>query len=153
MFAEEIPGQNCIWLPDTALDCLFFFKNLFYQKQCKYAINIRVAQIWGIFYSFFIEKVPFYISTLTLPSISKIASALTRKLHVLPPLEIPSFSIWSYTNSIKYLVYSVLLLRYLLNFLFMLQAFPWDFNCMCGYSHTEENYCRVSQMGLTSKQL
>ena len=55
-------------------------------------MNIGVAQIRSIFIVFFIEKVPFYISTQTLLSISKIASALTRKLHVLPPLETPSFA-------------------------------------------------------------
>ena len=40
----------------------FVFKNLFYQKQCKYAMNIRLTQIRGTFYSFFREKVPFYIT-------------------------------------------------------------------------------------------
>ena len=29
-----------------------FFKNLIYQKQCKYAMNIGVADIKGPFYSF-----------------------------------------------------------------------------------------------------
>ena len=41
---------------------LVVFKNLFYQKQCKYAINIRVAPVRGLFYGFLWGKVPFYIS-------------------------------------------------------------------------------------------
>ena len=35
-------GQNCIRLSDAVLND---FKNLFYQRQFKYAMNIGVAQI------------------------------------------------------------------------------------------------------------
>ena len=49
---EVILGQNCVRFSDTVLNDLFFFKNLFYQEQCEYAMNI-------VFYR---EKVPFYIS-------------------------------------------------------------------------------------------
>ena len=44
-----ILGQNCVWLSDAALNGLFyfFFKNLFYQRECKYARNIGVAQSRG----------------------------------------------------------------------------------------------------------
>ena len=45
---QVILGQNFIRLSDAALDDFFFFKNLFYQKQFKYAMNIRVAQIGGV---------------------------------------------------------------------------------------------------------
>ena len=47
--AGVILCQNCIQLTNTTLDDLFFFKNFFYQKQCKYAINIRAAHIKGAF--------------------------------------------------------------------------------------------------------
>ena len=36
---------NYVWLSDAALDDLFFLKNLFYQKQCKYPMNIGVVQV------------------------------------------------------------------------------------------------------------
>ena len=38
--------QNCIRLSDATLEDLFL-KNFFDQKQCKYAMNIGVAQIRG----------------------------------------------------------------------------------------------------------
>ena len=40
-----ILGQDCVQLSDAALDDLYFLKNLFYQKQCNYAMNLGVAQI------------------------------------------------------------------------------------------------------------
>ena len=40
-----ILGQNYVWRPDARLHDLLFSKILFYQKQCKYALNIGVAQI------------------------------------------------------------------------------------------------------------
>ena len=46
-----ILGQNCVRLSDAVLD-IFFFENLFYRKQCKYGINIEVAQISGALYRF-----------------------------------------------------------------------------------------------------
>lgn len=50
-----IPYQNCIQLLDAALnDC--FFKNLFYQKLCKYVIKIGVTQIRGALLQFFAGK-------------------------------------------------------------------------------------------------
>ena len=42
-----ILGQNFVRFSDLALDDLFFFKNSFYQKQFKYAMNIGLAQIGG----------------------------------------------------------------------------------------------------------
>ena len=43
-----ILGQNCVRLSDAALNGLFFFfKNLFYQRECKYVRNIGVAQSRG----------------------------------------------------------------------------------------------------------
>ena len=44
-----ILGQNCVRLSDAALNDLFFFKNLFYRKQCKYAVYIGLLK----------SKVPF----------------------------------------------------------------------------------------------
>ena len=49
---------------------------LFYQKQSKYAMNIGVAEIRGALDSFYLEKVPFYISQ-TLLYLSKIAPDYT----------------------------------------------------------------------------
>ena len=46
-----ILSPNCVWLLDTALN--IFYKNLFYQKQFKYAMNMRVDQIKGV------KKCPF----------------------------------------------------------------------------------------------
>lgn len=40
-----ILDQNCIQILDATLNDLFFFKNLLYQKQFKYAKNIGIAQI------------------------------------------------------------------------------------------------------------
>ena len=51
-----MPGQNCIWLLDAALNDFVFFKNLFYQNQCKYAMKIGVPQIRGALLLFFIGK-------------------------------------------------------------------------------------------------
>ena len=62
-----ILGQNCIQLSDTALNDLFFFKNLFYQKQCKYARTTGVAQIICALYIFLSKQ-----CCQMLPSISKI---------------------------------------------------------------------------------
>ena len=42
-----ILGQNCVRLSDATLDDIFFFKNLFDQKQCRYAMNIEVGKIRG----------------------------------------------------------------------------------------------------------
>ena len=38
-----ILGQNCIQLLDATLSDLFFFKNLFFQKQSKYAMSLPDA--------------------------------------------------------------------------------------------------------------
>ena len=57
-----ILGQNCVGLWNAALDDLFFFKKFFYQKPCKYTVNIGVAQIRGAFSSFFIGKKCLFIS-------------------------------------------------------------------------------------------
>ena len=38
-------GQNCVEFLNVALNDLFFSKNIFFQKHCKYAMNIGVAQI------------------------------------------------------------------------------------------------------------
>ena len=48
-------------LPDTAWDDLYIcFKNLFYQNQCKYAMNIGGTQIRGALLWFFLgKKCPF----------------------------------------------------------------------------------------------
>ena len=50
-----ILDQNCIRLSGTAL-YYFFSKYLFNQKQCKYAINIGVAQIRDALLKFILEK-------------------------------------------------------------------------------------------------
>ena len=42
-YSWVILGQNCA----LVLFLFFFFKNFFYQKQCKCAMNIGVAQIRG----------------------------------------------------------------------------------------------------------
>ena len=45
---------------DTALDDLFFFKNVFYQNSCKEAMNTGGGQIRGsLFNIFVVEKCPF----------------------------------------------------------------------------------------------
>ena len=49
-----IPDQNCIQLLDAALN--FFFKNLFYQKLCKYVLKIGVTQTRGALLQFFAGK-------------------------------------------------------------------------------------------------
>ena len=41
-----ILGQNCIQLFDS-VSMIYFFKNLFYQKQSKYDVNKGVVQIRG----------------------------------------------------------------------------------------------------------
>ena len=46
-----ILSPNCVWLLDTALN--IFYKNLFYQKQFKYAMNMGIDQIKGV------KKCPF----------------------------------------------------------------------------------------------
>ena len=48
-----ILGQNYVRLEDVALNDLFFFKNLFYQKECKYAMNTGLAQIR-------VDEMPFF---------------------------------------------------------------------------------------------
>ena len=50
-----ILGQNYVRLSDTALDDLFL-SNFFCQKQCKYEMNIEIAQVRGALYSFYMEK-------------------------------------------------------------------------------------------------
>ena len=52
----------------------FYFKNVFYQKQCKYAMNIGLAQKRGVLLHFFMGKNYLFISLPMLPSISKITS-------------------------------------------------------------------------------
>ena len=47
--AGVVLGQNCVRLTGTALDYLFVLKNLFYQKQFQFAMNIGIAQIRGAF--------------------------------------------------------------------------------------------------------
>ena len=43
-----ILGQNCVSLSGAALtSMIYFFKNLFYQKQSKYTMNVGIAQIRG----------------------------------------------------------------------------------------------------------
>ena len=51
---------------------LIFFKNLFYQNNCKEAMNIEGGQIRGAHFNFFVVKK--YLSCIfwTLPSVSKI---------------------------------------------------------------------------------
>ena len=44
-YTRALLGQNCVRLSDTTADDVFFFKNLFCQKQCKNAMNIKVVQI------------------------------------------------------------------------------------------------------------
>ena len=45
--SEIIVVQNCVRLSNAAFNDLFFFKDLFYQKQFKYAMNIGVVKISG----------------------------------------------------------------------------------------------------------
>ena len=54
-----ILGQNCVRLSDTACDDLFFFENLFYQKQCKYAVNIGLLKSEVSLNVFTVKKYPF----------------------------------------------------------------------------------------------
>ena len=56
-----ILGQNCVRLSDAAFNDLFFFENLFYQKQCKYAMNIGLQKSEVPFKCFQSKKVPFYV--------------------------------------------------------------------------------------------
>ena len=51
-----ILDQNCIRLQALPSIIFFFFKYLFNQKQCKYAINIGVAQIRDALLKFILEK-------------------------------------------------------------------------------------------------
>ena len=60
-YARAILGQNCIRLSDAAFNDLLF-SNVFYGNQCKYAMNIGVAQIRSTLLQFFTEKVPLHIS-------------------------------------------------------------------------------------------
>ena len=55
-----ILGQNCVRLSDAAFDDLFFVENLFYQKQCKYAVNIGLLKSEVSFECFYSKKIPFY---------------------------------------------------------------------------------------------
>ena len=52
-----------------------FFKNLFYQNECKEAINIRGGQIRGALFNFFWWKSALICIFRTLPSVSKIIPA------------------------------------------------------------------------------
>ena len=61
---KMILGQNCVRISDAALDD-FFSKYLFYQKQCKYAMNVGIAQVRGL------KSVLLYLCR-TLPSVSKV---------------------------------------------------------------------------------
>ena len=55
-----------------------FFKNLIYQKQCKYAMNIGLLTSKGPFIVFYRESVLLYLCQM-LPSISKIAPDVTKQ--------------------------------------------------------------------------
>ena len=35
---------------------IFFFENLFYQKQCKFSVNIGVVEFKGVFLELFVVK-------------------------------------------------------------------------------------------------
>ena len=48
MHPGVVLGQNCVQLSDTSLDD-FFVQKFFLSRQCKYAMNIGVAQIRGAF--------------------------------------------------------------------------------------------------------
>ena len=51
----------------------YFFKNLFFQNNCKEAINIGGGQIKGALLNFFFSaEVPFFCIFQILPSVSKI---------------------------------------------------------------------------------
>ena len=54
-----ILGQNCVGVLDANFHEFFFFENLFYQKQCKYAMKLGVAQTRGELYSFFNKKLSY----------------------------------------------------------------------------------------------
>ena len=60
--AGKILGQNLTFgcCPQSFI---FFFKNLFDEKQSKYAMNIRVAQIRGALLKFLIGK-KYYLMSL-----------------------------------------------------------------------------------------
>ena len=68
-------GYFRLKLSPTSGSCrwwLIFFKNLFYQNNCKDAMNIGGGQIRGALFNFFVvKKCPFCIFR-TLPSVSKI---------------------------------------------------------------------------------
>ena len=53
-------GKDYVWYLEAAPD-EFFPQNFFYQKQCKYAMNKGLLRSEVPFYSFFREKVTFYI--------------------------------------------------------------------------------------------
>ena len=74
------------------LPLVILFQKFVLSKAVKIWYEHRGCSNQRYLYSFFMEKVPFYISTQTLPLNSKIASGVTRKLHVLPPLGIHSFT-------------------------------------------------------------
>ena len=59
----------CLWW-------FIFFKHLFYQEQCKYAMNLGVAQIRGALLQFFNRKSVLSYLCRMLPSISKITPEL-----------------------------------------------------------------------------
>ena len=58
---------------------IWFFENLFYQKQCKYAMNMGTVKSGTAFNIFLVKSAIFYLCW-TLPSISKITPDACRAL-------------------------------------------------------------------------
>ena len=67
-----ILGYNWVWFPDAAFDDLFFFKNLFYENNCKEVMNIEAGQIVGALLTLLQWKSALLVSFGTLSSVSKI---------------------------------------------------------------------------------
>ena len=62
---------------------IIFFKNFFYQNNCKEAINIGEGQIRGALFNFFaVEKCPFFCVFQILPTVSNIIPESTYYLEL-----------------------------------------------------------------------
>ena len=81
---QTLLGHNLQWLFQAKTESnfrtlpwmTFFFKNLFYQNNCKEAIKIEGGQIRGALFNYFVvKKCPFCIFQM-LPSVSKITPDL-----------------------------------------------------------------------------
>ena len=60
-----------------------------------------------------------------------------------PTLGIPLFMVLRFADWNKM---TLSLSAEFFDYLFILQVFSWDFSSICGYLHTQDNLCKVSQM-------